>query len=376
MMGNRKCPICSNDHRQILRKINMKIPKEYRLPDSYDVVSCENCGFVYADTSASMEDYDWYYTHCNFYADDSKDDNSLRFELTKNLLDQYVQKEFAVLEMGAGNGRFSIALKNHGYKHVTGTDPSEKSVERLCAAGIDSHVFNIYSEVPVEEYEKYDCIFLFEVAEHLLVPGKGIENVAKMLKTNGVFMISVPDYSQIGMDSNSIPNYFNLEHINYFSEISLDYLMALHGMKHVDQKRAGVDLIQVYKRTGEVQILSRDTVTASAICTYFQRQDKKEEYINNVIEDIRKEEREIVIWGTGSYVMGLFATTRLMQCKIKGFVDNNKIKQGRKIYDYMIYPPEYLKDKKYTVLICSMLNGNQIKQQIDQMDTENEVIVL
>lgn len=257
-MGNRKCPICSNDHGRVLRKIDMKIPKEYRLPDSYNVVMCENCGFLYADTSASMEDYDWYYTHCNFYGDDSKDDNSLRFELTKNLLDEYVEHEAAILEMGAGNGRFSIALKNHGYLYVTGTDPSKESVERLRAAGIDSYVFNIYSEVSLEEYERYDCIFLFEVAEHLLIPRKGIENVAKMLKTNGVFMISVPDYSQIGMDSSSIPNYFNLEHINYFSEISLDYLMALYGLERVAQKRAGIDLIQVYKKTGEVQIPDPD----------------------------------------------------------------------------------------------------------------------
>lgn len=375
-MGKRKCPICFNDHGRVLRKIDMKVPKEYRLPDSYNVVLCEDCGFVYADTSASMEDYDWYYTHCNFYGDDSKDDNSLRFELTKNLLDKYVRQEDAVLEMGAGNGRFSIALKNHGYLYVTGTDPSEKSVERLRAAGIDSYVFNIYSEVSLGEYERYDCIFLFEVAEHLLVPTKGIENVSKMLKTNGVFMISVPDYSQIGMDSSSIPNYFNLEHINYFSEISLDYLMARYGLERVAQKRAGIDLIQVYKKTDKVQTLDPDTITASAVCAYFQQQDEKEEHIGSIIENLRAEKREIVIWGTGSYVMSLLATTNLMQCRIKGFVDNNKIKQGRKIYDHMIYPPEYLKDKKYTVLICSMLNGEQIKQQIDQMDTENEVIIL
>lgn len=101
-MGKRKCPICFNDHGRVLRKIDMKVPKEYRLPDSYNVVLCEDCGFVYADTSASMEDYDWYYTHCNFYGDDSKDDNSLRFELTKNLLDKYVRQEDAVLEMGGG----------------------------------------------------------------------------------------------------------------------------------------------------------------------------------------------------------------------------------------------------------------------------------
>ena len=57
------------------------IPKDYHLPDSYDVVACENCGLVYADTAAAMEDYDWYYTRCNFYGDDSKEDNSERFEM-------------------------------------------------------------------------------------------------------------------------------------------------------------------------------------------------------------------------------------------------------------------------------------------------------
>lgn len=376
-MTHRKCPICSNERDgRGLRKIDMKIPKEYRLPDSYNVVLCENCGFLYADTSASMEDYDWYYTHCNFYGDDSKSNSSFRFDLTKNLLDKYVQQESVVLEIGAGNGHFSMALKNHGYKHVTGTDPSERSVERLRASGIDSHVFNIYSVVPPEEYEKYDCIFLFEVLEHLLDPRKGIENAVKMLNANGIFIISVPDYSQISTDTSSIPNYFNLEHINYFSEISLDYLMALHGLRRIDQKRAGICLVHVYKKTGEVQILRHDTITAPAVCAYFQQKGKREEYIFNIIEQLKKEERKIVIWGTGSYVMSLFATTNLMQCQIMGFVDNNKIKQGRKIYDYMIHPPEYLKDKQYTVLICSMLNGEQIKQQIDQMDTENEVLVL
>lgn len=65
-MGNRNCLVCGNNSSNILRKINMKIPKEYHLPDSYNVVVCEKCGMVYADTSASMADYDWYYANCNF----------------------------------------------------------------------------------------------------------------------------------------------------------------------------------------------------------------------------------------------------------------------------------------------------------------------
>lgn len=376
IISNRTCPVCEKNQVTVLEKIDMKIPAEYHLPDSYQVVVCEECGLVFADTTASMEDYEWYYTNCNFYGDCSKDDNRLRFEQTQELLENHISKNAVILEMGAGNGRFSIALKKHGYVHVTATDPSEESVRLLQAAGIPSYVSSIYEKVPIEESAKYDGIFLFEVAEHLLLPGKGIENVTKMLKQDGVFIISVPDYSLVGEELNSIANYFNLEHINYFSEASLDYLLALHGMKRIDQKRVGIDLIQVYQKVNEVQPLNKDTVTEMAVRTYFQRQHKKEAWIAGLIEDLRKEEKELLIWGTGSYVMRLLATTTLLQCKIQGFIDNNRIKQGRSIYGYQIYPPEYLKHKKCTVLICSMLYGNEIRHQLEQMQTKNEIIVL
>lgn len=375
-MGNRNCPVCGKNHSEIIEKIEMKIPEDYRLPDFYDVVVCEECGMVYADTVASMEDYDWYYTHCNFYGDDSKDDNSDRFEIMKELIEKYLAVESVLLELGAGNGRFDVALKKHGYQNVKGTDPSEKSVKRLREAGIMSETANIYDEVLPEETGKYDGIFLFEVAEHLLLPRKGIENIAKRMKTNGVFMISVPDYSMIGEDAGSIPNHFNLEHINYFSENSLDYLMAAYGMKRVDQKHTGMDLIQVYRKNGEAVLPEKDTATEDAVRCYFERQREKSRRVEEIIETLRKEKKELVIWGTGSYVMNLFATTSLRQCNIDCFVDNNKIKQGRQMFGYDILPPDCLKDRKCTILVCSMLYGERIREQIEEMHTENTVIVL
>ncbi len=257
--NHRSCPVCACRDKKVLQTIVMKVPENYHLPESYDVAVCNKCGLVYADTRASMEDYDWYYTHCNFYGDDSKDDHVQRFKIVEDLLDKYVSKEAVLLEMGAGNGRFGMELKEHGYIHIAGTDPSEESVRRLRENGITSYVANIYSEVPMEENEKYDGIFLFEVAEHLLIPGKGIENVRKMLKKDGIFMISIPDYSQIGEELSSIPNYFNLEHINYFSEKTLDYLLALNGMERIAQMRTGVNLTQVYRKTENVNLPDRDT---------------------------------------------------------------------------------------------------------------------
>lgn len=375
-MVDRRCPICDKKQTSILKGISMKVPKEYHLPDHYNVVSCENCGFVYADTSASMEDYNWYYTHCNFYGDDSKEDNRSRYDSVKDFLERYVNKESVMLEAGAGNGRFQLALKNNGYKNSTGTDPSKESVDRMRKAGIFSYVSNIYESVPLQEEGKYDCVFLFEVAEHLLNPKAGIKNIARLLKKQGVFMISVPDYSKISGDKSKIANHFNLEHINYFSSFSLDNLMAGFGMLKIDQKHTGIDLIQVYRNAGEYRDIVKDEVTEKAVLDYFYSHQEKEAYVRGVIEKLRESGQEVVIWGTGSYVINLAATTALLDCQIKGFIDNNKIKQGRIMYGYDIYPPEFLKDKNYLVLICSMLNGKEIEEQLEAMHTKNSSIIL
>jgi len=375
-MGNRICPVCRHTEAEVLKTINMKIPTEYHLPESYNVVCCEECGFVYADTSATMEDYDWYYSHCNFYGDDSKDDNSARYEMTEELLKRYLNKDSMLLDIGAGNGRFEVALKEHGYTNITATDPSEESVDRLCNAGICAYVSSIYADVLKDEYEKYDGIFLFEVAEHLLMPEKGIANIRQMLKMGGIFILSVPDYSQIAEDKSSIPNYFNLEHINYFSEVSLDNLMSRFGLQRIEQKRYGVDLVHVYKKIEETCALIKDVDTQYAVEKYLKAQEEREIHIKEIIHQLKESQEEIYIWGTGSYVMSLIATTELLQCKINGFIDNNKLKQGREMYEYRIYTPDYLRDKSCTVVICSMLYSEEIKLQIEAMHTQNEIVVL
>ena len=376
MTLNRNCPVCNKKNSDKIEYIRMNVPKDYALPDAYNIVVCENCGMVYADTSASMQDYDWYYTHCNFYGDDSKDDNSQRYEWMENLLQKYLTKESVMLELGAGNGRYSIALKNHGYTNITATDPSDESVQRLNIAGMNAYVANVYSAVSKEEQDKYDAVFLFEVAEHLLEPRKRIANVASLLRNNGYFMLSVPDYSTISEAQYSIPNYFNLEHINYFSEDSLDTLMAQFHMKRVAQKRIGEDLIQVYQKTMDQIPVRKDEKTKIAIQQYLQRQKERSMEIEEKINALKNKEKELIIWGTGSYVMSLLATTALKDCRIVGFVDNNKIKQGRTMYGYTIYSPDYLLDKNYTVVICSMLYSSQIKKQLDAMNTKNDIVIL
>lgn len=152
--------------------------------------------------------------------------------------------------------------------------------------------------------------------------------------------------------------------------------MAQFHMKRVDQKRIGEDLIQIYQKTTDQILVRKDEKTKIAVQQYLQRQKERSMEIEEKINALKNKEKELIIWGTGSYVMSLLATTALKDCRIVGFVDNNKIKQGRTMYGYTIYSPDYLLDKNYTVVICSMLYSSQIKKQLDAMNTKNDIVIL
>lgn len=74
--------------------------------------------------------------------------------------------------------------------------------------------------------------------------------------------------------------------------------------------------------------------------------------------------------------MNLAAETDLLGCRIQAFIDNNKLKQGREMYGYPVYPPEFLEGKEYMVLSCSMLDGPEIQEQLESMGTKNDSIIL
>lgn len=152
--------------------------------------------------------------------------------------------------------------------------------------------------------------------------------------------------------------------------------MAQHGMECVDQKHEGMTLIQIYQKTCLKPLQIKDNSTAYAIQKYLKRQKCQREELNRVIETLREKKCELAVWGTGSYVMSLFATTELQQCNIKCFIDNNKIKQGRKMYNYPIHSPDILKNKPYIILICAMLYQKQIQIQIQEMGIKNTIILL
>ena len=58
---NRICPICNNSLGMVLHKQNFILEDDNPLPNEYDVVSCEQCSFIFADVEVTQNEYNLYY---------------------------------------------------------------------------------------------------------------------------------------------------------------------------------------------------------------------------------------------------------------------------------------------------------------------------
>ena len=56
----RHCPICKKLEKRVIKHIKMVVPEDFILPTEYDIVVCNNCGFVFNDVAYS-KCFDEYY---------------------------------------------------------------------------------------------------------------------------------------------------------------------------------------------------------------------------------------------------------------------------------------------------------------------------
>lgn len=180
----KECPVCKSECKTVLKKMRLTIPSYFHLPDEYDVVTCNECGFCYAATEATLEDYNYYYSYCNSYSgtpDESKGKMELNQRATR-LVTALMNEDRRLLDVGFGKGNFMRLLKAKGFCNLCGIDPSRESVASMREEGFTVYEGNVFDEIKEDFKGSFDCIFLFDVLEHLLYPDVAIERLAGFLQ--------------------------------------------------------------------------------------------------------------------------------------------------------------------------------------------------
>lgn len=389
----RTCPICLNNDGEILHTQSFSLPEEHPLPNSYDIVACSQCGFVFADSPAHQNDYNLFYKdfskyeYSNMEGEGLKNDEKRLKRTVDDISSVITDKSAKILDIGCAEGDLLLELKNRGYTNLMGLDPSQYCVSHINNEHkIDANIGGLFSLTSVFNENEFDCVILSHVFEHIYDLSIAIQNIYSILKDDGILYLEVPDASRY-FEYYIVPfHYFDIEHINHFDEHSLKYLASKNGFEPIILGKK------------EFKISERNIYPA--VYGFFKKLEKKGNYLDinynfeckTKIEDYIKKSREndvfpeindladsgdeIVIWGAGSYTARLLESTSLGNFNIVALVDSDPSKHGAKLKNIKVYSPSILKRCNKKIVISSAIYSNEILKQIKKMGLKNDLIVI
>ncbi len=250
------CPVCASANHARLCDISYADPRlrEFlagfyrgRLPlqllqqESFGVVTCLSCGFIYQDRILDSEGMQALYQHWVDQAlslQKKKNAPARRFSQYAGQVQTLLRMTRAkpdrvrVLDFGMGWGYWSRMAQAHGLA-VTGYELSEERRQHAQAMGID-----VITELPPPG-EHYDIVYASQVFEHLPEPVETLRQLRTLLRPRGLIYIRVPDgrgvahtLEQYGW-SPGLDAIHPLEHINCFTRASLIRLAAESRLRPV-----------------------------------------------------------------------------------------------------------------------------------------------
>lgn len=389
--ANRPCPVCEHHSVETLRRQRFVLEEHHPLSDGYSVVCCKRCGFVYADVSASQADYDAYYAELSKYDDPATSTGSGESALDRErlagtaeiLCSHLPSRDARILDIGCAGGGLLYALRQRGYPHLAGIDPSPACARQTAASTGEAYagwIMNLPQNIGT-----FDGVILSHVLEHVLEVSSAIEAIRPLLRDGGRLYIEVPDASRYADHVYAPFQDFNTEHINHFSPKSLDNLMLPRGFA---RQGGGLRLLRssihtltpalfaVYSNGGSEMAVDPDLDFKPSVLKYIERSTSLLASIDNRIREALPTSAEVIVWGAGQLTLKLLAETCLADANVVAFVDSNPVHQGKRLAGAPVLPPSAISSYSQPLLIGTLLHHREIMVQIERLGLSNRVILL
>jgi ubiquinone/menaquinone biosynthesis C-methylase UbiE len=107
---------------------------------------------------------------------------------------EFLKREQKILDCGCGNGAFLRSLHSKGFEHLSGAD-FDKYHKLDFLHDFKSLDFS-FDKMPWEDFS-FDAVTAWQVMEHLENPHNFIREVARILKSSGLFIFSMPNIQHI-----------------------------------------------------------------------------------------------------------------------------------------------------------------------------------
>jgi SAM-dependent methyltransferase len=379
-IATRPCPVCGCERiRQLFRQSFAEIPNLCLLK-GYDVVVCSHCGFGFADGIPDQAAFNAYYRDLSKYEHQHNDGREseadlARFRATADcIVPTLPSRNVRILDIGCSTGGLLSILQQRGFTNLLGLDPSPG-----CAAAAQRLYGIRVLTAPLTEIGRdhgpFDSIILVGVVEHVRDLTPFLATVRDLGAPGCRVYIEVPDASSFHLSRNAPYQEFSVEHINFFSPVSLANLMRCAGFSRfasiqcVRESKPGtmapvVAATFIPDSAANAAPLKRDEVTMPALQAYIDESEATERNARQAIGELVASQEPIIVWGVGSLTLRLLATTDLPRVNIRAYVDSNPKYQGNNLNGVPILSPRELGQRREPILIASWMYQREIADQI------------
>ena len=231
------CPLCNSlDSRLMFKAPVQNHQKGIFSFDEWNIVKCANCDLVYVNPRITEEVNFAFYQftimgdqkNVNDYFITAEKFHTSKWDRMVRVIQTY-QDEGCILDVGCGNGAFLLCARSKGY-HVFGEDVSTFFIN-LCHNSYDLDVFLGSLEDLHLPVKSFDVITCFDVIEHSRNPKKLINEIQKILKPNGILVLSTHDIGSFGARfyGKKWRMIYPIGHLLYFSKNTIAKLLVQNG---------------------------------------------------------------------------------------------------------------------------------------------------
>ena len=389
---HRACPVCRATRTPVLHAERFVVPDGHPLGHGYDVVWCEACGFVFADTVVEQAAYDRFYATFSKYSDETTgtggghqawDDRRLE-TMAHTIAAAVPDRNARIVEIGCANGGLLRWLATLGYRELHGVDPAPACAARTDALpGVHGYTGTL-SDLPAQTRDA-DCVIVAHVVEHVQDVRGALRALRGIMRPGAVLYVEVPDATRYTEFVAAPFQDFNTEHINHFGPASLRNALAAAGFAVRETTRkdieasAGVPYPALYALAtpgDSTAPLAPDLELRPAIERYIDRSAHILARLAEQIEAWVREAPRLVVWGVGQTTYKLLARTALVRADIAAFIDTSTTYRGMLLRGVEILAPERLLDFPDPVLVGSLVNRNSILRTIAATGARNPLLLL